>query len=224
METGDAERDIFAGLSKASGFVRSELGRRLSLRYLPDVIFKKDVSGPRGDRIMQLLEGLHGESEQPMNPGLSERQGRRARTHKVWISRISRSVTGTPSRAFSLFEQRSRLDVTRCRRQSAKLLGECKVGHAGTLDPSATGVLPILVGRATRIAEYLIDWDKEYRAVLRLGETTDTQDATGQVLSQVDPSQVTEDVLQQVIDAIPRRPTATAADVFRRENRWTAAV
>ncbi len=64
METGEAERDVFTGLSKASGFVRSELGRRLSLRYLPDVIFKEDVSGPRGDRIMQLLEGLHGESEQ----------------------------------------------------------------------------------------------------------------------------------------------------------------
>ncbi|MEQ1845259.1 MAG: 30S ribosome-binding factor RbfA [Nitrospira sp. CG24B] len=64
METGEAEREVFTGLSKASGFVRSELGRRLSLRYLPDVIFKKDVSGPRGDRIMQLLEGLHGEPEQ----------------------------------------------------------------------------------------------------------------------------------------------------------------
>lgn len=64
MATGEAEQDIFVGLSKASGFVRSELGRRLSLRYLPDVIFKKDVSGPRGDRIMRLLEGLHGESEQ----------------------------------------------------------------------------------------------------------------------------------------------------------------
>ena len=63
-ETGEAERDVFTGLSKASGFVRSELGRRLSLRYLPDVIFKKDISGPRGDRIMQLLEGLHRESEQ----------------------------------------------------------------------------------------------------------------------------------------------------------------
>lgn len=64
MATGEAERDIFAGLSKASGFVRSELGRRLSLRYLPDVIFKKDVSGPRGDRVLRLLEGLHEESEQ----------------------------------------------------------------------------------------------------------------------------------------------------------------
>lgn len=79
------------------------------------------------------------------------------------------------------------------------LLRGSKVGHAGTLDPSATGVLPILVGRATRIAEYLINWDKEYHAVLRLGETTDTQDATGQVLSRVDPGEITEDVLQAVI-------------------------
>ena len=79
------------------------------------------------------------------------------------------------------------------------LLRGSKVGHAGTLDPSATGVLPILVGRATRIAEYLIDWDKEYNAVMRLGETTDTQDATGQVLSRADPGAITEDMLQAVI-------------------------
>jgi tRNA pseudouridine55 synthase len=80
-----------------------------------------------------------------------------------------------------------------------KLLGDSKVGHAGTLDPSATGVLPILVGRATRIAEYLIDWDKEYRAVLRLGETTDTQDAAGTVLTMTDPSEVDEAALQAVV-------------------------
>jgi tRNA pseudouridine55 synthase len=80
-----------------------------------------------------------------------------------------------------------------------KLLGAGKVGHAGTLDPSATGVLPVLVGRATRIAEYLVNWDKEYRAVMRLGETTDTQDATGRLLVKVDPCEVTEDALQSVI-------------------------
>jgi tRNA pseudouridine55 synthase len=62
------------------------------------------------------------------------------------------------------------------------LLGGVKVGHAGTLDPAATGVLPVLIGKGTRIAEYLAEWDKEYRAILRLGETTDTQDATGTVL------------------------------------------
>ncbi|MBI3995095.1 MAG: tRNA pseudouridine(55) synthase TruB [Nitrospirae bacterium] len=57
-----------------------------------------------------------------------------------------------------------------------------KVGHTGTLDPAATGVLPICLGKATKLARLLTETDKEYRAVMRLGETTDTQDATGKVL------------------------------------------
>ena len=64
MEKDAAERDVFAGLTKASGFVRAELGRRLSLRYLPEVIFKKDTSGLRGDRILALLDQLHVEPHQ----------------------------------------------------------------------------------------------------------------------------------------------------------------
>jgi ribosome-binding factor A len=60
MGTDAEEREIFTGLANASGFVRGELGRRLTLRYLPEVVFVKDVSGPRGDRVMQLLEELHG--------------------------------------------------------------------------------------------------------------------------------------------------------------------
>ena len=79
------------------------------------------------------------------------------------------------------------------------LLGGAKVGHAGTLDPAATGVLPVLVGRGTRIAEYLIDWDKEYRAVLRLGETTDTQDATGRILSRADTGAITDTTIREAV-------------------------
>jgi len=60
----DAEtKDVFTGLSKASGFVRNELGRRLTLRYLPEVVFVKDVSGPRGDRILQLLDELQDKTD-----------------------------------------------------------------------------------------------------------------------------------------------------------------
>ena len=65
------------------------------------------------------------------------------------------------------------------------LLGMPKVGHTGTLDPAATGVLVLCLGRATRIAEYLMSADKAYRAVLRLGVATDTQDATGTVVGRV---------------------------------------
>ncbi len=79
------------------------------------------------------------------------------------------------------------------------LLGGVKVGHAGTLDPAATGVLPVLIGRGTRIAEYLVEWDKEYRAVLRLGETTDTHDATGTVLARHPTDLVTPESIHEVV-------------------------
>jgi tRNA pseudouridine55 synthase len=61
-------------------------------------------------------------------------------------------------------------------------LGLKRVGHAGTLDPDATGVLPILLGEATKLMAYLADQDKEYVATLRLGVTTDTGDLGGRVL------------------------------------------
>lgn len=61
-----------------------------------------------------------------------------------------------------------------------------KVGHTGTLDPMAEGVLVVLLGRAAKAAEYLVSDRKAYRATLRLGITTDTEDVTGQILSQSD--------------------------------------
>ena len=63
-----------------------------------------------------------------------------------------------------------------------RLLRAPKVGHGGTLDPDATGVLPILVGEGTKLTPYLTALDKEYVATARLGVTTDTQDASGTVL------------------------------------------
>ena len=62
-------------------------------------------------------------------------------------------------------------------------LGVRRVGHAGTLDPAAIGVLPLLIGEATKLVPYLADEDKEYVATVRFGVTTDTQDLTGRVLS-----------------------------------------
>src|SRR5438128_3917132 len=61
-----------------------------------------------------------------------------------------------------------------------KIIGNGRVGHTGTLDPFATGVLILLVGRATRLAQFLSGAEKEYEAVIRFGYATDTGDATGQ--------------------------------------------
>lgn len=64
-----------------------------------------------------------------------------------------------------------------------KLTGEKRIGHTGTLDPMATGVLPILIGRATTLSQYLIDADKSYSATIKLGVSTDSCDITGNVIS-----------------------------------------
>ena len=69
-----------------------------------------------------------------------------------------------------------------------KILGIKKVGHTGTLDPDAEGVLPVCIGKGTKLAGLLTDADKAYRAVIKLGVVTDTQDASGEILSECKPS------------------------------------
>ena len=84
----------------------------------------------------------------------------------------------------------------------AKLRGifrEKRIGHAGTLDPMATGVLPVFVGRATRAVEFAGEGEKEYVAGLRLGLVTNTQDTSGEVLEE-HPVSVTEEALEQALE------------------------
>jgi tRNA pseudouridine55 synthase len=75
-----------------------------------------------------------------------------------------------------------------------RLTRQKRVGHAGTLDPTATGVLPICLGQATRVAEYLSDSGKAYRATIRFGRETDTYDAEGNITSEAPVSIGEEDI------------------------------
>ena len=71
LQDGQAEADALEGLAKASGFIRAELGRRLHLRYTPELIFQKDLSGPQGDRIRSLLEQVQAEAQGQSKPDSS---------------------------------------------------------------------------------------------------------------------------------------------------------
>lgn len=71
-----------------------------------------------------------------------------------------------------------------------------KTGHGGTLDPQATGLLVILLGRGTKISQYLMSGDKTYEGTIRLGIATDSQDADGQVIREGDPSGITREQLE----------------------------
>ena len=85
-------------------------------------------------------------------------------------------------------------------RKAKKILNE-KVGHTGTLDPNATGVLPLLVGKGTQISKYLINHDKTYEAVLQLGQKTDTADVEGKIIEEKDvqPSSLEKENVEKVL-------------------------
>lgn len=96
-----------------------------------------------------------------------------------------------------------------------RLVGERRVGHAGTLDPAAVGVLPVAVGLATRTVEYLTDSSKAYRAWITFGVTTDSADRDGTVTSTTDPTNLCLDVIAAALDAfrgeIAQRPPMHSA-------------
>ena len=95
-----------------------------------------------------------------------------------------------------------------------RLYGTKKVGHTGTLDPIATGLLPVLVGRAVKASEFLTEKDKEYIAGLRLGLTTDTEDITGNILSEngnIPPTETVMNTAKQFVGEIMQVPPMYSA-------------
>ncbi len=83
-----------------------------------------------------------------------------------------------------------------------RLAGTRKVGHAGTLDPMATGVLVVGIGRATRLLTYIVGHDKDYLATIRLGETTVTDDAEGDTTARADASRVSDDQIAHAVQGL----------------------
>ena len=79
------------------------------------------------------------------------------------------------------------------------IVGQKKIGHTGTLDPDATGVLPVCLGKATKLCDMLTDKSKTYETVLLLGKTTDTQDISGEVLSESSLDNIDNDAVRKCI-------------------------
>lgn len=110
-----------------------------------------------------------------------------------------------------------------------RALGEQRVGHLGTLDPFAKGLLVLVVGRATRLAPFAADWPKTYEGVIRLGVTTDTDDLTGAVVATAPWTSITPAQLAEVIGSFrggyeQRPPTYSAVKIageraYRRARR-----
>jgi tRNA pseudouridine55 synthase len=85
--------------------------------------------------------------------------------------------------------------------KARRILKIKRIGHTGTLDPQVTGVLPLCIGRATRLVEYIQELPKEYVAKLKVGLATDTEDASGQVTHQVDTVNLTQEQVTEAINS-----------------------
>ena len=99
--------------------------------------------------------------------------------------------------------------------QARRLFGAQKVGHTGSLDPLATGVLPLCFGEATKFSQYLLDANKTYWTRIRLGVSTETGDADGEVIAQVDATAITQtqvsDALETFVGEIEQIPSMYSA-------------
>lgn len=108
-----------------------------------------------------------------------------------------------------------------------RALGTRRVGHTGTLDPFASGLLLLLVGRATRLAEYLHDLPKRYEAVMRLGMATDTDDPTGRVIARQEPGPVPRQAVRDALEGQAgrrlQRPPAFSAKKVAGTRAYEAA-
>lgn len=110
--------------------------------------------------------------------------------------RIKRAVDGV-----LLLDKPLGLSSNQALQQAKRLFQAAKAGHTGSLDPLATGLLPICFGEATKFSHFLLDADKSYRALVRLGSTTTTGDAEGEVITTAE-VEVTESALQVVLQRL----------------------
>lgn len=161
-------------LQEASGFIRSLLGKAMRLRIVPELTFFYDNSLVEGMRMSNLVTSVvKHDDERRVEPGrqqggLMSRPRRRGRdVHGVLLLDKPQGASSN--------------DVLQ---KVKRIYNANRAGHTGALDPLATGMLPICLGEATKFSQYLLDSDKRYRVIAKLGQRTDTSDADGQVVEE----------------------------------------
>lgn len=132
---------------------------------------------------------------------------------------MSRRRKGRDVHGIVLLDKRSGISSNAALQEVKRLFDANKAGHTGSLDPLATGLLPVCLGEATKVSAYLLDTDKRYRAVIRLGVITDSGDVEGQVLQtavvpEINPEQI-EHCLQSFIGTIEQVPPMYSALKFQ---------
>lgn len=196
----DARAGAAEALERAAPFMQREIGRRVELRHTPHLHFVYDEAGDRGRRIDRLVE--------------EARRADAAREAAREGGPPPEAVVG-PAGGMILLDKGKGIPSMKVVERLRRAVREKRAGHVGTLDPMATGLLPVLLGKATRLLEYVLAGDKVYEAEVLLGAVTDTDDADGAVLRTADASGVAREAVEAALRAfvgeIVQRPPAYSA-------------
>jgi tRNA pseudouridine55 synthase len=120
-------------------------------------------------------------------------------TQKDRVIRVARRRKGRDIHGVLVLDKPRGITSNACLQRAKRALYAAKAGHTGSLDPLATGVLPLCFGEATKLSRFLLDADKEYDSTFVLGVTTSTGDAEGEVVAQADASEVTRQEVEQLL-------------------------
>ena len=189
---------VIKGLAKAAGYLRGELGKRLRTKKVPTLRFMIDETGAQAEKVERILGEIAADdvarAETAATDGAEDDE--------------SGAVVAGGSSGLLLVDKPTGPTSFAAIARVRKLYGERQVGHAGTLNPMASGLLQILVGEATKLVPYLMGLEKEYAATARLGVTTDSYDAEGRVTAEV-PAEAVAALTEDAIATALARPTTT---------------
>src|SRR6201992_2663374 len=178
--------DSAAALPSATGVIRSEVGKQTGLRHTPSITFVADAVPDNVRHIEDLVDRAR-QADQDL-----------ARVREGAGPGEGPAAPGAPS-GLVLVDKPAGMTSHDVVARVRRLSGTRKVGHAGTLDPMATGVLVVGVEKATRLLGYLMLTEKEYDATIRLGQSTSTDDAEGEITGTATAEGVTVEAIDQAV-------------------------
>ena len=185
---GRDAKPVIEALERNKKFLRGEIAHRVNLKFAPDIRFRLDERFDEAERIEKILRTPRGPARPrsegrrrgPMSDDESDRPIRRCRPREEQAAQAREARRARLGRA----RQAGRHDLDPCGRgDQARCSRRKRAGHAGTLDPLASGCLPIALGEATKTVPFVMDGRKRYRFTVRWGEERDTDDAEGKVVA-----------------------------------------
>lgn len=216
----DAVRaDTAQALESAKGVIRSAVGRGTGLKHTPSLAFVLDAVPDTARHIEEVLEkarhadeSVHAIAERASYAGTRTLTGTTKSENRT---RCAGGSSGAVNDGLVIVDKPAGWTSHDVVARLRKLAGTRRVGHAGTLDPMATGVLVVGVGRATKLLGHLALHDKDYDATMRLGVRTTTDDADGDVVAACDAAALTDGELASAVASfvgdIDQVPAAVSA-------------